>query len=82
MCIEFNNMEQKKRWGIILKTKVPAGRERLSRESCTIHLGHNTTSTNCHKERTTIGSWTTKHRNIIPLWKTGRRPIDGYSRWI
>jgi hypothetical protein len=27
MCIEFNNMEQKKVWEIIPKTKVPAGRK-------------------------------------------------------
>jgi hypothetical protein len=27
MCVEFNNMEQKKDWEIIPKTKVPAGRK-------------------------------------------------------
>jgi hypothetical protein len=27
MCIEFNNMEQKKVWEIIPETKVPAGRK-------------------------------------------------------
>jgi hypothetical protein len=82
MCIEFNNMEQKKVGEIILKTKVPstlsiskkrhwrlpctilckriqsdAGKS-LSRESCTSHFRHKSTSTNGYKDCTTIGSWT------------------------